>query len=126
MDENFEKLEEQQIQGISEFNMLKARFRAGKVAKINRAEREILEFCHGRDMVEFVREEFRRNPILYDEYGNVIDNPKYSVGGCPQSYINGAGVNLVRDDGRDVLTEDNTDSDYSLYLKLKKKYENKQ
>lgn len=126
MDENFDVLEENQIQGISEFNMLKAQFRAGKISKINRAEREILEFCHGRDMVEFVREEFRRNPILYDEYGNVIDNPKYSVGSCPKSYLNGAGVNIVQDDNREVLSENNGDSDYSLYLKLKEKYENKQ
>ena len=54
-------------------------------------------------MVQFIREEFRKNPILYDEYGNVIDNPKYSLGNCPDSFFGGAPVNIVNDDGRDVL-----------------------
>lgn len=59
--------------------LLKAKYRTGDIPKISRMERQILEFCHGRDMVEFVREEFRNNPILYDENGNAIENPKYAT-----------------------------------------------
>ena len=59
--------------------LLKAKYRTGDIPKISRMERQILEFCHGRDMVEFVREEFRKNPILYDENGNAIENPKYAT-----------------------------------------------
>ena len=103
MDENREILSEEQLEGLKEFELLKAKYRAGGVKKITSTEREILEFCHGRDMVQFIREEFRKNPILYDEYGNVIDNPKYSLGNCPVSFFGGAPVNIVNDDGRDVL-----------------------
>ena len=43
-----------------------------KIPKINKAEREILEFCHNRDMREFLREEFEKHPIKLDENGNLI------------------------------------------------------
>lgn len=50
--------------------------RVRKVPKINRAEREILEFCHNRNMKEFLREEFEKHPIKLDENGNLIgENP---------------------------------------------------
>ena len=58
---------------------LKAAYRAGKIPKINRTEREILEFCHGRNMTEFLREEFSRNPILYDANGEIIENSTYAT-----------------------------------------------
>jgi len=103
MGENIEILGEEQLQGIKEFELLKAKYRAGGVKKLTGTEREILEFCYGRDMVQFIREEFRKNPILYDEYGNIIDNPKYSLGSCPDSFFDGAPVNMVNDDGRNVL-----------------------
>ena len=72
-----------------EFSMLRAMYRSGKISKITRAERELLEFCHERDMIAFLREEFRRNPILYDENGEIIENPKYTVGECPNSFFGG-------------------------------------
>lgn len=47
-------------------------FRGGKIPKINAMERKILEFCHNRDMKEFLREEFERHPIRLDENGELI------------------------------------------------------
>ena len=44
----------------------------GKVPKLNRYERDLLEFCAGRDMKEYLREEFERHPIRLDENGNLI------------------------------------------------------
>lgn len=69
--------------------LLKAKYRAGGVPKINRMERQILEFCHGRDMVEFVREEFRNNPILYNENGDIIENPQYTTDTPTHSFFGG-------------------------------------
>ena len=81
--------EENILESQREFSRLRAMYRSGKISKITSAERELLEFCHGRDMIAFLREEFRRNPILYDENGEVIENPKYTVGGCPDSFFCG-------------------------------------
>ena len=44
----------------------------GKVPKLTSAERQILEFCHGRDMRKFLKEEFEKHPIRLDEEGNLI------------------------------------------------------
>jgi len=56
------------------FNEFKLGFK--KVPKINAMERKILEFCHNRDMKEFLREEFEKHPIKLDENGNLIgENP---------------------------------------------------
>ena len=47
-----------------------------KVPKINSMERKILEFCHNRDMKEFLREEFEKHPIRLNENGELIgENP---------------------------------------------------
>lgn len=44
--------------------------------KLNSAERQILEFCHGRDMKEFLREEFEKHPIHLNESGELVgENP---------------------------------------------------
>lgn len=69
--------------------LLKAKYRAGGVPKINGMERQILEFCHQRDMVEFVREEFRNNPILYNEHGDIIENPQYTTDTPTHSFFGG-------------------------------------
>lgn len=44
----------------------------GKIPKLTSAERQILEFCHGRDMKKFLKEEFERHPIRLDENGELI------------------------------------------------------
>lgn len=47
-----------------------------KAPKINSMERKILEFCAGRNMKEFLREEFEKHPIKLNENGNLIgENP---------------------------------------------------
>ena len=47
-----------------------------KVPKINSMERKILEFCHNRDIKEFLREEFEKHPIKLNENGELIgENP---------------------------------------------------
>jgi len=47
-----------------------------KVPKINSMERKILEFCHNRDIKEFLREEFEKHPIKLDENGGLVgENP---------------------------------------------------
>lgn len=55
-----------------------AKMRTGfmKIPKITRAEREILEFCHGRDMKKFIKEEFEKHPIKLNEFGELVgENP---------------------------------------------------
>ena len=55
-----------------------ARMRMGtmKVPKITPMERQILEFCHERNMKEFIREEFEKHPIHLNEAGELIgENP---------------------------------------------------
>lgn len=44
----------------------------GKIPKLNRYERDLLEFCAGRNMKEYLREEFEKHPIRLDENGNLI------------------------------------------------------
>lgn len=52
------------------------RLKLKKAPKINPMERKILEFCHNRDMKEFLREEFEKHPIRLDPDGNLIgENP---------------------------------------------------
>ena len=47
-----------------------------KAPKLNQAERALLEFCHERDMHEFLREEFERHPIKLNGDGELIgENP---------------------------------------------------
>lgn len=59
---------------------LRALYKAGKI-KLNESEKEILQFCHDRDMVQFLREEFERHPIILNEdgslkYGNPFDKER--------------------------------------------------
>lgn len=47
-----------------------------KAPKLNQAERALLEFCHDRDMHEFLKEEFERHPIKLNGDGELIgENP---------------------------------------------------
>lgn len=47
-----------------------------KAPKITRDEYEVLEFCHNRNMKEFLREEFRKHPIVLNENGELVgENP---------------------------------------------------
>ena len=52
--------------------ILNLRLNAKKVPKLNSAERALLEFCHGRNMREFLKEEFEKHPIRLDENGDLI------------------------------------------------------
>jgi hypothetical protein len=48
----------------------------GKVPKLSSMERQILEFCHNRDMKEFLREEFEKHPIRLNGNGELVgENP---------------------------------------------------
>ena len=78
-------------------------YRSGKI-KLTEAEMDLVRFCHGRDMKAFLKEEFEKHPIKYDEEGNLI-------GGNPfererqealrrQTYQNGI---LPRDINREIL-----------------------
>ena len=47
-----------------------------KAPKINDEERKILEFCAGRNMRQFLKEEFEKHPIRLNEHGELIgENP---------------------------------------------------
>ena len=47
-----------------------------KVPKLTREEYEVLQFCHGRDMRQFLKEEFERHPIILNEDGELVgENP---------------------------------------------------
>ena len=55
-------------------NNVHLRYKTGKIPKLNKAEREILEFCYSRDMKEFLREEFEKHPIVLNEDGGLVGN----------------------------------------------------
>ena len=50
-----------------------------KPPKLNSAEFEILEFCHSRDMREFLKEEFEKHPIRLNESGELIGRNPFDV-----------------------------------------------
>ena len=50
-----------------------------KPPKLNSAEFEILEFCHGRDMRKFLKEEFEKHPIRLNESGELIGRNPFDV-----------------------------------------------
>ena len=55
---------------------LRLKYKLGDIPKITNIERQILEFCHSRDMIQFLKEEFEKHPILLDEDGGLIgENP---------------------------------------------------
>lgn len=53
------------------------RFGANK-PKLNRFERELLEFCHNTDMKTLLREEFGKHQIELDTEGNLIGSNPFS------------------------------------------------
>lgn len=71
--ENYEKSDkyiedssdDQLIDGIN-INYIKS-----KKLNLSREERKLLEFCHSIDMREFLREEFEKHPLYYDDEGNL-------------------------------------------------------
>ena len=47
-----------------------------KVPKLTRDEYEVLQFCHNRDMRQFLKEEFEKHPIILNEDGELVgENP---------------------------------------------------
>ena len=44
----------------------------GRKPKLNKMERQILEFCHERDMKKFLKEEFEKHPIILDDDGGLV------------------------------------------------------
>lgn len=63
-DERFERAIRELKQGIR------------KAPKLTREEYEVLAFCHGRDMRQFLKEEFEKHPIILDEDGCLVgENP---------------------------------------------------
>ena len=51
-------------------NKLRAERVSKKIPTINQDEMELLQFCHERNMREFIREEFTKNPIDYSKLAN--------------------------------------------------------
>lgn len=67
--------------GDASFDRAFSEYKLGfkKAPKINPMERKILEFCAGRDMKEFLREEFEKHPIRLDVDGNLIGENPFDV-----------------------------------------------
>lgn len=66
------------------YNTMKELYHSGKIPKLNEDEMDVLRFCHDRDMVQFLKEEFTRHPIVLDEngglkYGNPFDKERGGV-----------------------------------------------
>ena len=76
--ENVEPHEYDYSAGDKLFERNIARMKMGvmKVPKLSYEERKLLEFCHGRDMKQFLKEEFEKHPIILNEDGELISpNP---------------------------------------------------
>lgn len=68
------------IDADARFEEAIAKLRFGMLGKkkpqLNSMERQILEFCHGRDMRQYLKEEFEKHPIHLNEDGELIgENP---------------------------------------------------
>ena len=55
-----------------EYELAKMRMGLKKAPKLSSDERALLEFCHERNMHEFLREEFERHPIKLNGSGELI------------------------------------------------------
>lgn len=51
------------IPQFNAYTLMKELYKSGKIKKLTKEERELLEFCHNTDMRKFLAEEFQRNPI---------------------------------------------------------------
>ena len=59
------------------YNEMRRLYAAGKIKKLTPQEREILEFCHERDMKDFLREEFAAHPIKIAD--DVEPSPRWNL-----------------------------------------------
>ena len=55
----------------SDYDFLKEQYRNGTLQGLDDYERELLEFCHDRDMREYLRENVWEKPIVLDSDGGV-------------------------------------------------------
>ena len=55
----------------SDYDFLKEQYRNGTLQGLDDYERELLEFCHDRDMREYLRENVWEKPIVLDSEGGV-------------------------------------------------------
>lgn len=71
------KYTQEEIDSIQkELSGLRDLYRSGQVQQISKIERQILEFCHSRDMIKFLREEFDKHKIVLNEQGELVgENP---------------------------------------------------
>jgi hypothetical protein len=66
----------------SDYDYLKEQYRNGTLQGLDDYERELLEFCHDRDMREYLRENVWEKPIVLNSEGGVDWNKtKFQRGG---------------------------------------------
>lgn len=66
------ELTDKEKQFYRDLENLRLKYKLGDIPKITNIERQILEFCHSRNMMEFLREEFEKHPIVLDENGGLV------------------------------------------------------
>ena len=54
-----------------DYNYLREQYRNGQLPGLDAYERDLLEFCHGRDMREYLRENVWEKPIVLNSDGGV-------------------------------------------------------
>lgn len=54
-----------------DYEYLKEQYRNGKLQGLNHYERDLLEFCHNRDMREYLRENVWDKPIVLNDDGGI-------------------------------------------------------
>ena len=55
----------------TDFNYLKELYRRGALGGLNSFERDLLQFCHDRDMRQYLKENVWDKPIVIDDDGNI-------------------------------------------------------
>lgn len=64
-EEIYEEIERADDKFLGE-NELRELYKRKKL-KLNKYERNVLEICHNMDVISFLKEEFEKNPIIFDE-----------------------------------------------------------
>ncbi len=68
-----------------DYDYLREQYRNGQLPGLDAYERDLLEFCHGRDMREYLRENVWEKPIVLNSDGGVNWNETKFRRGEPQS-----------------------------------------
>ena len=59
------------LEGYMDYTHLKEMYQSGDIPSLNKHERELLEFCHGRDMRQYIKENVWDKPIVLNSDGSV-------------------------------------------------------